>query len=193
MPRRLKQLNVKPWNEGFRGFIKETQATLSGDSFWNLRKKIRSYCVQRQLDLGDWTDLTHRCVCDALERENKGVRTHCTPEVEKAHPETEAKRKADRDPRGPQHLKRGNTGSDAYSWKQLHLAAKDGLLDAKFMKAFTNRIACGVCKTHTEAFVKKNPIPPSDAFGWSVFFHNWVNRLLKKPEMSVGDAWNLWS
>lgn len=193
MPRRLKQLHVKVWNEGFKAFVKETQVTIVADSFFALRKKLRAYLNQRNLDLGDATDVTHRCVCDAIEREKKGVLTHCTPEHEPVHPDTEARRKAEADTRGPRNLKRGNSGTDAFAWKQLHLAAKDGLLDDKFLKGFLARVTCGTCKSHSQSWVSKNPLRVGDEFAWTVDFHNFAQRALKRPTISPEEAWQIWS
>ena len=193
MARRLKNPQSKPWNEGFKCWLPDQKVTIIADSFHAVRGKLRLYLSKNNLDLGDTDQLLHKCVCAALEKERRGVNAHCTQENEPVHPETREKNKWELDGRGPKNLKRGTSGTDAFAWKQLHLAAKDGSLDAAMVKRFMGRISCGVCKSHTTTYVTKNPLSVEDPFGWTVHFHNWVNSLLKKPTVTREEAWQIWS
>jgi len=190
--RTVKNKYVKPWNEGFKCWLPQVGVMLLQDNYHALRKELMRYMLKNKLDFGPINILIDECICAALEKENRGPRVFCEDGNAPVHPDEVERRGLEGDPRGPK-ISRGNSGSDAYAWKQLHIAALDGRLDQAFVKRFVGRIGCGVCRSHADAFVAKNPVSPTDPFGWTVVFHNYVNATLKRPEMDVEAARELWS
>lgn len=196
MARKVKNLLSKPWNEGFRCFLPQTQATLQKDSFNALRKELRAYLAKRGLNFGPIEEVLHECVCAALDREKKSSRTHCTDAEPAMHPEEIERRKADVDPRGPHGLKRGMSGADGFAWRELHLAAADGRITKEWVNAFLNRMSCGNCKHHAQQFVRLNPPPiekgVDEVFHWSWFWHDYVNSEAKNRRITLAEARHLY-
>jgi hypothetical protein len=84
-------------------------------------------------------------------------------------------------------------------WKELHRWALSAHLQVdqrEWLKNFTNKIACGECKTHWLQWTARNPpdfTSHEALFIWSVNAHNSVNERLGKPTMTVEDARRRWS
>src|SRR4029077_946635 len=133
--RRVKNTHSKPWNEGFKCWLPQTEAMLVKDSFGALRAELQKYLTLRSLNFGPVDQVLHECICAALQKERKGHDTHCEETEQRFHPEEVARRASDVDPRGPHNLKRGTHGADGWAWRQLHLAAADDKLDKKFIDA----------------------------------------------------------
>lgn len=196
MPRRLKNTLSKPFNEGYRCWLPQTQTTLVDDRFNGLRQKLRQYLAVRNLNFGPLDEVLHECVCAALQKANKGSKTHCSDGVTPVHPDDLARKAADADPRGPHSLKRGNAGADGWAWRELHLAAADEAIDKKFMDRFLGRMTCGVCQSHSRTFVRVNPPPvgqgKDELFRWTWFWHDHVNVLTKGTRITLEEARHLY-
>lgn len=82
-------------------------------------------------------------------------------------------------------------------WKELHswaLTVDVGLTSSVvgFLVGFSGKLPCGECRKHWDELVSKNPIRGIDTneqlFGWTVYMHNQVNRMLGKPDMELDEA-----
>jgi hypothetical protein len=79
-------------------------------------------------------------------------------------------------------------------WRELHVRALAYLPmdnEKEWFDSFVQSIPCPKCQAHFELFLKDNP-PTFDSrtsfFSWTVKAHNYVNRALQKPELSLEEA-----
>lgn len=77
-------------------------------------------------------------------------------------------------------------------WTELHQSALDGTLDEGFFKKWMQTIPAFGCSCRKDfaILLEENPFEPS--FAWTVKIHNRVNQKLKKPEISLEEALQLW-
>lgn len=191
--RKVKNKHSKPWSEGWKCWLVQTQSTLISHSFYSLRTALRSYLSKRALNFGPLDDVLNECICAAMARENKGSKTHCEDtDAIQQHPEELARRAADSDPRGPHGIKRGNPGADGWAWRQLHLKAADGVLDKPFIDGFLGKISCGVCSVHARQFVRLNPPPYGESkdeqFRYTWFWHDHIDQQNKLARITLEEA-----
>lgn len=95
-------------------------------------------------------------------------------------------------------------------WKELHLRAlayinltrkDDGLVvtsaETKWFNAFVESIPCPLCQHHFQSYLQQNPLPEEmtrpQYFRWTVDAHNYVNRSLRKPELTIPEALALYA
>lgn len=83
-----------------------------------------------------------------------------------------------------------------FFWHTIHIVAlgysknptyTDKKCAKDFYESFAYLLPCSVCKEHYKEHLKNNPITPfldnrADLFKWTVQIHNYVNKMLNKPE-----------
>lgn len=80
-------------------------------------------------------------------------------------------------------------------WAELHRQSLVGLVDARWLREWSQRIPCGECRSEFNRILTELPLPfmRDDAFSWSVAVHNRVNAKLELPAMSESDAREKWA
>lgn len=81
-------------------------------------------------------------------------------------------------------------------WKELHCRALAYLPmegEQGWFDSFVESIPCSKCKHHFESYLKQNPpfekpITRPEFFQWTVDAHNYVNRQLRKKELTYAEA-----
>lgn len=85
-------------------------------------------------------------------------------------------------------------------WAVIHLTAwyfpdeptpEESLNAKEFMEKLAQELICNLCRHHFGEYVKNHPPDTSSRsafFRWTVDAHNFVNRRLKKPEVSYEQA-----
>lgn len=189
--------NKVPFADGFRAYILETKEMIQAGSYQGLSELWTKYRKDKNLDIADPGTHLDEAICRAIKMLRGNSQGFCSiphtqPPMQQLLDDLAA------DPRGPQNLRRGRRGQDAYAWKALHLAALDGKMTQAFMTAFTSRFGCGSCKSHWKRVLSKLPpkfSPDEGTFKWTVEAHNVVSRSLKSPKstLTVEEARNLWN
>lgn len=75
-------------------------------------------------------------------------------------------------------------------WRELHLVALAGIIDAAWLDRFTVRIPCGDCRAHWTELLKLHPGPYD--FAWTVDRHNDVNLRIGKPVTGLDEVRRLY-
>jgi hypothetical protein len=80
-------------------------------------------------------------------------------------------------------------------WQELHcrglMHEKDMTGESEWFKLFVESIPCPKCQLHFESYIQQFPPVFTTRqlfFKWTVDAHNFVNRALKKSELSLFDA-----
>lgn len=86
-----------------------------------------------------------------------------------------------------------------YFWATLHMAclfATDREALETFIQAFADVLPCHHCQWHFKRLLQETPPPAGGTdlqyFAWSVTVHNKVNERLKKRQVSLEEALELW-
>ncbi len=167
---------------------------ISAGSYVGLREKFATYIKQKKLNIPDQVVYLDYAICEGIRRVRGTSVGYCSVPIQ-GTPSYQLIQKYHQDPRGPNNLRRGQHGRDAYAWKALHLAALDGKIDQQFLDDFLRQIGCGSCKAHWKVIVRQFPPNYADIFAWSVEAHNRVSAKLNPPkaQITVEEARAIWS
>lgn len=92
-----------------------------------------------------------------------------------------------------------------YIWGTMHCIAFTSFLTLttdeqkdkykRFYESFADIIPCPECSMHYKILLEQHPVDVRDSeclFAWTVKIHNLVNLKLKKPQVSVEEAKQIW-